>query len=323
VERLLQQVRRTIRRYGLCPPGARVLVGLSGGSDSVALTLLLHELAPALDFTVAAAAHVNHQLRDTANRDEVFCGALASRLGLPLMTARVDVAAVAREGGCSIEDAARRVRYDFFAAVAARVDAARVAVGHTLDDQAETFMLKAARGAGAAGLGGIYPLRDRVIRPLLEVSRAELREYLRSRGQSWVEDETNADVSNPRNRVRHDVLPYVESALGLPARRAMARAAGLLGEDARYLDEVARARLAALAAAVDSRLELDADGLRAEPPALSRRIVLQALRQRASGKEVGLEHVQAVLDVLDGLAAGAEVPGARVELRGKKLVLLQ
>jgi len=300
-----------------------VLVGVSGGSDSVALTLLLHELGPPLGFSVAGLAHVNHGLRDTAARDEAFCRDLAARLAAPIFVARRDVTALAVQQGLSIEDAARRARYAFFADVAAQIGASCTAVGHTADDQAETFVLKLARGAGTTGLGAIYPRRDQVVRPLLEVTRAELRAYLQARGETWVEDETNADLSNPRNRVRHDVLPHLERALGLPARRAIARAAGLAGEDALLLDALAVERLRLLASETPGGLELDADRLRGEPAPLARRILWRALRDRADGKEIGLEHVQTALDVLTGLSAGAEVPGCRVELRGKKLVLLQ
>jgi tRNA(Ile)-lysidine synthase len=318
-----QKVRRTIRRHGLCPAGTRVLVGLSGGSDSVALTLLLREIAPYMDFAVAGVAHLNHQLRDSADRDESFCRELAARLGLPILAVRANVKAVADAHRLSIEDAARRARYEFFERAASELGGTLIAVGHTLDDQAETFLLKLLRGAGSTGLGAIYPQRDRIIRPVLETSRTELRDYLSALGETWVEDETNADVSNPRNRVRHDVLPHLEAAMGLPARRAIARAAGLLGEDARWLDELAADKLIALSATTAHGLELDADQLRSSPLPLARRILLRALRSRANGREVGLEHVQTALDVLTGLSAAGEVPGSRVELRGKKLVLLQ
>lgn len=318
-----ERVRRTIRRHDLCPAGTRVLVGLSGGSDSVALTFLLHEIGPYLDFELVGLAHVNHQLRDTAGRDEAFCHDLAARLGLPIVARRADVKGVAASRGLSVEDAARRLRYECLEEAAADLGATRIAVGHTLDDQAETFVLKLVRGAGLTGLGAIYPLRERVIRPVLEVSRTELRDYLAGRGERWVEDETNADLSNPRNRVRIDVLPHLEAALGLPARRAIARAAGLAGEDARWLDELAAQWLAGMCIETAAALELDAEELRAAPRPLARRVLLAALRIRANGREVSLAHVQAALDVLTGLSSGAEAPGSRVELRGKKLVLIQ
>ena len=320
---LLQQVRRTIRRYDLLPAGARVVVGLSGGSDSVALTLLLRELASNMRFELAGVAHVNHQLRESADRDEAFCRALAERLALAFRATRVDVRSAAAENRLSLEDAARRTRYEFLERTAAELGATRIAVGQTVDDQAETFLLKLARGAGPAGLGGIYAVKGRVVRPLLEVGRSELRDYLAATGQSWVEDETNADLGNPRNRVRHTVLPDLERALGLPARRAFARAAALLGEDALWLDALAAETLTSLSQAGPDGLELDSDRLRAIPVPLARRILFQALRSRANGREVSLDHAQSALDVLSGLAAGAELPGSRVELRGKKLVLIQ
>ena len=276
-----------------------------------------------MDFAVAGVAHVNHQLRSTADRDEAFCRDLALHLELPILTTRINVKGVSESQRLSIEEAARLVRYEFLDRAAAELSATRIAVGHTLDDQAETFLLKLVRGAGTTGLGAIYPRRDRVIRPVLEVSRKDLRAYLLDINQSWVEDETNADVSNPRNRVRHQVLPYLETTLELPARRAISRAAGLIGEDARWLDELAADKLAAVAHATPSGLELDADQLRSMPLPIARRVLWCALRGRADGKEVGLEHVQAALDVLAGFSAGAEIPGSRVELRGKKLVLIQ
>jgi tRNA(Ile)-lysidine synthase len=276
-----------------------------------------------MEFTVAGLAHLNHQLRPTAGRDEQFCSDLAARLGLPLRTSRVDVKAMSSERRVSIEEAARDVRYAFLQEAAADLGATRTAVGHTLDDQAETFLLKLLRGAGMTGLGGIYPRRGDVIRPLLDVSRADLREYLRSSGETWVEDETNADLSNPRNRVRHEVLPHLERSLGLPAGRAIARAAGLMAEDAQWLDQLAADRLAAISAESSGGLELDLEELRSSPLPIARRVLLRALRSRANGREVGLEHVQAAMDVAAGLCGAAEVPGSRVELRGKKLVLIQ
>lgn len=321
MKRVLEQVRRTIRRHGLCPPGSRVLVGLSGGSDSVALTLLLRTLSEHGGFTLAALAHVNHQLRPEANRDEQFCREFAARVGLPMHVESVDVRLYAASQRLSIEDAARRLRYEVLRRCALDVRADRIAVGHTRDDQAETFLLKLIRGAGMTGLGGIYPLRSEVIRPLLDVSRQELREYLRAANETWVEDETNADLRNPRNRIRHRVMPELNLAAGADAAPAIARAAGLAREDSAWLDELAEGRFGALVRTVPHGLELDADALAGEPPPLQRRVLLKGLRIVAEDREIGLEHVETALGVAAGLTGGADVPGGRVELRGGKLVL--
>ena len=319
---LHQRVRKTIERYGLCPPGSRVLVGLSGGSDSVALLFLLRDLAENGRFAVAGVAHLNHQLRTTAHRDEEFCRQLAARLNVQIIVKKEDVGGIARGRKLSVEDAARRIRYDFFEQAADAVSADQVAVGHTQDDQAETFLLKLIRGAGLTGLAGIHPRRGRVIRPLLAVSRTELRAYLAERGECWTEDESNAELGNPRNRIRHAVLPEWDCA-GRAARAAIARAADLIREDADWLDELAARRYAEVAQPTPDGVVIEASTLMAEAPPLRRRILLQALRTGAGDKEAGFEHVDAAMAALAGTSGGIDVPGGRVELRRGKLVLIQ
>ena len=320
---LHQQVRRTIRRHGLIPEGSRVLVGLSGGSDSVALTRLLVELAEHGEFAVAGVAHLNHHLRSTAGRDEAFCRDFAARLALPVIVEQADVRAFADAERLSIEDAARRLRYDFLGRAAAALAADRIAVGHTQDDQAETVLLKLIRGAGLTGLAGIYPRRDGVVRPLLDVSRADLRGYLVAAGQTWIEDESNDDEENPRNRIRHRVIPELDRAAGAPTSAAIARAAALTREDADWLDELARERLAAAATSEGGQPALAVALLAALPRPLLRRVLLLAAREHSGGREIGLEHVESIMQLLHGVRGGVDVPGCRVELRREKLVLLQ
>ena len=320
---LHQQIRRTIRRHGLLPPGARVVVGLSGGSDSIALTRLLLELAEHCGFAVAGVAHLNHGLRPSAARDEVFCREFARRVSLPIIVEAADVRAFGAAHRLSLEDAARRVRYGFLERAAVALGGDRIAVGHTQDDQAETLLLKLIRGAGLAGLAGIYPRRDSVIRPLLDVSRAELRGYLSAAGETWIDDESNADVSNPRNRIRHNVIPELNRAAGAPTSPAIARAAALAREDADWLDELAREQMTVAATSADEGPALDAQVLTAMPRPLLRRVLLETLRQHGGGREIGLEHVESVLALLGGLQGGVDLPGCRMELRRGKLVLLQ
>jgi tRNA(Ile)-lysidine synthase len=234
-----------------------------------------------------------------------------------------DVQRFAQTNKLSFEDAARRVRYAFLERTAVSLGADRVAVGHTEDDQAETFLLKLMRGAGLTGLAGIYPRRGLVVRPLLDTTRRELQEFLGARGETWVDDETNADLGNPRNRVRHRVLPELDLAAGGPTRGAIARAAGLIREDALWLDEVAGRQLAALSTATPLGLELDATGLAAGPPAIVRRVLLAAMRAAAGEREIGLDHVEAVMALLSSGEGGVDVPGSRVELRRGKLVLIE
>ena len=321
--RLYQTIRRTIRRHDLLPAGSRVLVALSGGSDSVALTRILTDLSEHGNFTVVGVAHLNHGLRSTAGRDEAFCRSFAERVTLPLAVDHAAVRDHAAAESLSIEDAARRLRYAFLERAATSMHADRIAVGHTQDDQAETFLLKLMRGAGLRGLGGIYPQRGAVIRPLLDVSREDLRTYLQSRAETWIDDETNEDLTNPRNRIRHRVLPELDRALEGSARPAISRAAALMREDGQWLDALGDERFHTLAHPAGDGLELDVRGLVATPPPVLRRVLLRAMRTVGGDREIGLEHVEAVAALLTAAQGGVDVPGTRVELRGGKLVLLQ
>jgi tRNA(Ile)-lysidine synthase len=320
---ILQQVRRTIRRHDLCPPGTRLLVALSGGSDSVALTFILRELAANGEFDVVGLAHFNHRLRTGADRDEQFCRALAARIGLPIIAGGADVREYATSERLGIEEAARRARYAFLHRSAADSNADRIAVGHTRDDQAETFLLKLIRGAGLTGLGGIYPRRDALVRPLLDASRAELQDYLKAHGESWVNDDSNTDLAHARNRVRHRVIPALDAAYGGPTTASIARAAALAREDGMWLSELADKRYRELASIDDQSVSFSAAELAAEPGPIRRRLLLTALRDVAGVREITLEHVDAAADILNRSSAGADLPAARLELRRGKLVLVR
>ena len=320
---LHQRVRRTLDRHALCPPGSAVLVGISGGSDSVALLFVLRDLAENGRFTIAGLAHLNHGLRPTADRDEEFCREVAERLRLRIVVQKEDVKGYARGRNLSVEDAGRRIRYDFLEQAADALGADRIAVGHTQDDQAETFLLKLIRGAGLTGLAGIRPRRGRVIRPLLDVSREDLRSYLIEHGERWIEDESNEDLGNPRNRIRHKVMGELNCAAGGSVRAPIARAAGLIREDAEWLDEVSNRLYLTVAEPSADGVTIEAAALLREPPPLQRRVLLRALRAVSDGREVGLDHVEAAMTALMKSTGGADFPGGRLELRRGKLVLIQ
>jgi tRNA(Ile)-lysidine synthase len=321
---LSQRVLRSIRRHALLPRGGRVLVALSGGPDSVALVHLLLELQADGDLTVAGLAHFNHQLRGIdADADETFCRAMADTLGLPFDVGRADVAAAARDAGRSIEDVARELRYAFLERAADRSSADAIAVGHSLDDQAETFLLRLVRGAGTRGLAAILPRAGRVIRPLLEISRAELREFAAARGLAFRTDASNDDVSIPRNRVRHELIPYLQREFSPSISAVLAREAALAREDDdRLRQEAIDLARSIVLTTTDGKTELDALALQALHPALAGRIVKEALTARAPGRFIGFEHVEDVLRCAAGQEGDAiDLPGQRAVRRGAVIVL--
>jgi tRNA(Ile)-lysidine synthase len=306
------QVRHTINRFNLIPPGSRILVALSGGPDSVALVHLLRELAPSGQFTLAGLGHLNHGLRGrAADEDEAFCRDTARSLGLPIDVGRADVAKIARERGTSIEDAGRWARYRFLAQAAERAGADRIAVGHTRDDQAETYLLRLLRGAGAAGFSGIRPRLGAVVRPLIEVSRDALMGYLREHALLCREDETNRDTDVPRNRVRHELIPFLETRFSPGIVRVLAREAALSRADAEFLDEAAEAVFTRITAVAGDTVEVDPAALLAQPAAIAWRVVRRALAEVPGARFVGYDHVVLVLDFTRSAA-----PGARIDLPG-------
>jgi tRNA(Ile)-lysidine synthase len=237
---LARRLLRSLRHAGMLRAGERLGVGVSGGADSVGLLLLLLELCDELGI-VLSVAHLNHKLRSAfSDGDEKFVAKLAAKHGLVFHAESVDVAAKAKRERANLEDAARRARYDFFSRLVAdgRVD--RVAVAHTADDQAETVLAHILRGTGLAGLGGIHPRTESVVRPLLGVRRAELRAYLRAKKQNWREDATNQDTARMRARIRKKLLPLLEKQFQSGVVEHLASLAQFAREDEEFLELLAR-----------------------------------------------------------------------------------
>ena len=311
---LADRVAASVQAQALIPRGGRVVAAVSGGGDSVALLHLLAELAERSLLTLAGVAHVNHRLRRPASdEDERFCRDLARRFGVPCLVESVAVADVARSRRVSVELAGHHVRHAFFARAAAELEAGRVALGHTIDDQAETVLLRLIRGAGAAGLSGMRPRAGVLVRPLLGVGRAELRRYLADGGVPFREDASNADLRVPRNRVRHELLPHLRT-YSPRIVEALARQADIARADEAWLSYRANQAAADLVSQERGFVELDAAGLAALPPALARRVARDALaRVEPRRREVGFDAIERVRRTAAGGLARTDVPGCRVE----------
>ncbi|MGO9519098.1 MAG: tRNA lysidine(34) synthetase TilS [Candidatus Korobacteraceae bacterium] len=230
-----------IRDRGLMRAGNRICVAVSGGADSVALLRALLELRAELGI-VLAVAHFNHQLRgDGSQADEAFVVDLARQHGLEFSAGRADVREHARQSKQSIEAAGRELRYQWLTQLAEEQRVDCIATAHTLDDQAETVLLKFLRGAGTRGLAGIYPElftdpqnKTRIVRPMLCVTRDEVEAYLSALGQSWREDESNLDHRFARNRVRHELLPLLERNFNPNIRQVLSDTADLSRAEEEY-----------------------------------------------------------------------------------------
>lgn len=213
-----------------------VVSALSGGADSVCLTLALKELSAEYGFTLKAV-HVNHLLRGAeSDRDEQFCRDLCEREGIPLTVFRADAAAFAKEQKMSLESGARKLRYGFFSKVCG--SNTRIATAHTLSDNAETVIFNLCRGTGLKGLCGIPPVRDNMIRPLIYCKREEILSFLSEKEQDFVTDSTNLSDDYSRNKLRHNVIPVLEE-LNSGFFESVKRLTESLSEDERFLSELA------------------------------------------------------------------------------------
>jgi len=304
-------------RFDLIPPGAGVLCALSGGADSMYLLCRLLEGREKYGWTVHAA-HLNHGLRPTAQRDEDFTRDWCAGQGVPLSVGFCDVAERARERGQGVEETAREFRYAFLIGAAADTGCDLVATGHHAGDNAETVLMNLIRGCGLKGLTGIPERRGNIVRPMLAATRAEIADYLTKHGVPHVEDETNTDLSYTRNRVRLRLLPLLEE-LNPQAAAHIAAAAVRLREDEEELSRQA-ALLARQGLEIPEGEAIPVRVLREAPRPLALRACAMLMDKAGlCGEAV---HLDAVLTLAlgDGPSARLDVPGGSVRRQYELLV---
>jgi tRNA(Ile)-lysidine synthase len=311
----VREVAAAARKLDL--PGRRVLVAVSGGVDSTVLLHALHRLAGSLDLDLCVG-HVNHGLRgEESDRDESSVRALADKYDVPVYVAHVDPERL-RRGRASrerptLQEAARRVRYDALRAVAERHHAERLATAHNLDDQAETVLLRILRGSGPDGLGGI-PERSSdgfVVRPLLRIPREEILSYASAHGLSWREDPSNADPAFARARLRASWLPGLRDAFNPRLLRAIGDLAEAQRRDSEWIAEIVEGEAERFVSEEDGGLRIERSGWEALPDALARRVVRLALRRIGAARDISRVHLERVVNALR-----SSRPGSRIELPG-------
>jgi len=309
----------------LLPRDAQVLVAVSGGGDSIALLHLLHCMGQTHGLSLRVA-HLDHGLRRGSRTDRRFVEQAARGLQLPCSSDRREVATLRRKDE-SPEEAARRVRRAFLQESARQTGCRWIATGHTLDDQAETVLMRLVRGAGATALTGMAVSGPGpFVRPLLELERDELRSWLRRRHLSFRDDPTNHDLRFDRNRVRRLALPLLADVLNPRAARHLVRAARRFREDAEFLDTAARAAFDDCATRnTADQLVLDVHRLCALPPVLGQRVARLALQHAgADARRIGTRHIETVLDLAQGGSGRrAHLPGGMTARRGRTGLFLE
>lgn len=323
MELLRKKIARFVTEHGLCRPGDALIVAVSGGADSMALLDILAHL-PGFDLKLVVA-HLNHRLRGgEADADEEFARAAAERYGCPFEQAAVAVAELAAERGLSLEEAGREARYAFLQSVAGKYAAVAIAVGHHMDDQAETALMRLLRGAGGHGLAGMRP-RNRaatLVRPLLCVRRREIETYLHQRGLTWREDSSNADAGFLRNRIRHELLPFL-TKYNPEIVVSLNQTAAVLAADEELLDTVVAEVFTRTATVGPACVTLDLDALSRETVSLRKRLYRLAIQTvKGDLRRISFKHLASIDRQVYAVRPNSELslPGGITVLRAYRLL---
>ena len=317
-----KKIRDFIQKEGLIEEGDRILLGLSGGADSVCLFYVLLGLREELGFELRAV-HVHHGIRGEADEDAAYVERLCEEEGVFCYVFREDVPGFAKEQGLSEEEAGRILRYRDFQECLENWETEaeytcryKIATAHHENDQAETVLFQLFRGCGLSGLRGILPERGNIIRPLLCLSREEIEGYLREKGIFWCEDKTNASEEYSRNKIRHRILPYVEAELSKGAAAHIGKTAQIVREAERYIRRQTEAVYRRVAAEQDESLVFDITLLLKEDIFLQKQLILYGLeRVSAARKDIGAVHVEDILRLVRKQGNGElDLPG-RVQVR--------
>jgi len=320
---LFEVVRNTIEKNKMLTPCDSVLIGLSGGADSVALLFVLRELRGELDLAEISAVHVNHNLRgEESDRDEMFVSKLCDELGISLIVEYADVNGFSQTHKIGTEEAARILRYEILERTRRKATPShnksaakhsppfvttniKIAVGHNLDDNAETVIMNICRGAGLKGLCGIPPVNGAIIRPLIDVPRREIEAYLHERNIPFLTDSSNLSNDYTRNRVRNIIMPALENEVSPSVKKTLSRAANLLRTDEDFLETSAQEAFKSANTYSEqpvlpkpNTVSLNINKLTNLHPAILRRVIRVAILQaRKNITDITAAHISAVCDL--------------------------
>ncbi|MHB8769722.1 MAG: tRNA lysidine(34) synthetase TilS [Syntrophales bacterium] len=294
---MLKNVKHTIDRTAMLSRGDHLLVAVSGGPDSIALLHVLILLSSAYRLKLTTA-HLNHGLRGAeAQAEEDFVRRISREQGITCICKTIDIGSLQRGSGRSLEEIGREERYRFLNDTADRCGAQKIATGHHKNDQAETLLINLIRGSGLEGMKGIAPVRERIIRPLLDVTRKEISEFLRAQGLQYVSDSSNCDMRYFRNRIRNVLLPDLASYYNPRIVPSLCRVAHIIRRDDEYLQDTVNRILQEWGVSPGTEeIALSTDSFLGLHEALQARIAKLLLDAAlTSGRGVALNHVEAVL----------------------------
>jgi len=310
---LLKKVQETIKKYSMLSKGDNVLIGLSGGPDSVCLTVILDKLRDNFNLSLCAV-YVDHGLRpEEAKKEQVFCKSLCDKLGIEFYVKYVNVRAYAEQRRLNLQEAARELRYQAFEEVSKEINATRIALAHNADDQAETVLMRLLRGAGSKGLSGIPPVRGRIVRPLIEIERKEIEEFLiqDAKLQSlnsrlpFMIDSSNLKTDYFRNWLRLKILSQLKKE-NPSLVYSIGRSAEILRDEDAYLENIVTKTLKGLISRKNgTSIELSLSPLKNMEKAILRRVLRKAIKE-VKGTEKGIDfiHIEDMINLIKSGKSG-------------------
>ena len=324
--KLLRIVKQTVTTYGMLKPGDSVLVGVSGGPDSVALFHLLLTLAPHFSLRLGVA-HLNHCLRQNdSDKDAEFVASLASKFNIPFFMHKADVRRYQLENKLSLEEAARRVRHTFLNKTAEKNRFNKIALGHHFDDNAELVLMNLFRGSGPLGISGIPPIRDgKIIRPLIQSNRSEIIAFLDQNELKYTSDASNRDTRFLRNRVRHDLIPLLKTSYNPKISQSLNRLASIISSEEEWIENLIHPLFEKAAINIqDAQIALCVSILSQIHVAAQRRIIRKAISKiKGNLRRIGLTHIDAAINLVESgpVYGNVDLPD-RIRIRRKGDILL-
>ena len=272
-----------------------MVLGVSGGADSVCLLFVLLELRELLGISLHVV-HVNHGVREDAGEDAAYVKDLCTQYGIPFMLEEIRLAQLAGQLGVSAEEAGRFARYQAFEKACSIYGCNKVAVAHNSNDRAETMLFHLFRGTGLKGMSGIPPVREHIVRPLLCLERGEIEAYLEARGILYKQDSTNEGDDYTRNRIRHHIIPYAQENISEGCIGNMCRAADIFAEEEEYLEDQTRAAGEACVVQTGHNFQISVEGFLQQHPVIQKRLIMMILKELSPGqRDIAAVHISDIL----------------------------
>ncbi len=306
--KIIDKAVKTIKKHSMINKGDTILIGLSGGPDSVCLTAILDKLRHNFNISLHAL-YVNHEIRpEESKKEESFCNALCKKLDVTFHTRSVDVKGFASKNRRNIQETARELRYEIMEEIADDINASRIAVGHNADDQAETIIMRLVRGSGRRGLSGILPARGMIIRPLIEIERSMIEQFLKDElGQDFLLDSSNLNEDYLRNWIRLNVMHEIKKH-NPSIVRDLSRTADILREEDNYLEIIVTKTLMRLISRKsDSSIELFLSPMETLEKSLLRRVLRRAIDATSGLRGISYVHVEDIIELITNGKSGDRI----------------